>query len=152
MGAWGCESSSNDSTMDALVQYCKQINKPKQAEADKCLEKEFNTEYSSQSLGLVVWFLTHRLSVKEDFLRRCLEVIDKEHASNVHGWKNFKKRQDILLMEKEIIESALINQGKTLKTFEKEVGDILGMGLGAIHNDKLVPISEAISDDPSEED
>jgi hypothetical protein len=68
MGAWGYESSANDSTMDTLGTHCKKIDMPKQEEANKCLKTEFNTEYSSQSLGLVVWFLTHGLMVEDTYL------------------------------------------------------------------------------------
>lgn len=133
MGAWGCESSANDTTMDILCEYCKSTSEPTQQEADKCLRDEFDTEYSASSLGIVVWFLQKGLYVDKDYLLRSLEKLDTEYAENANGWFDFEERRQCLRLEKEIIESALNNQGTSKKRFAKPVGDILSMGLGTIH-------------------
>lgn len=141
MGAWGCESSANDNTMDILVEYCKNTSNPTQKEADKCLENVFDpSEGYASSLGLVVWFLQKGLHVDKNILLQSIEKIDYDYAENTDGWFNFDERRQCLLLEKEIIESALDNQGVAKKKFAKPVGDILSMGLGAIHKgNSLVP-------------
>lgn len=127
MGAWGVESCSNDSTMDCLCDYCEDTNSPTQSEADKCLKNEFNVEYSSTSLGLVIWFLNKGLSVGEDYLNRCIEYANTEYNSdNKDEWFDFEARKDMLKLEKKILTSALENNGKATKRFKKPVGDILG--------------------------
>ena len=127
MGAWGTESFSNDTTMDKLCSLCKDIYEPTQEEVDIFLRKyNEHTEYESEKrLGVIVWFLQHKMEIPNEYLLDCLNIIEDEQESNTSGWFNFDERLHSLELEKEIIQSALDHGGRTKKKFGKEVGDIL---------------------------
>ena len=135
MGAWGTESPSNDYTMDILVGCCKNINVPSQTETNKCIRKNFDKKKSSASLGIVIWFLNKKRKVAKKYLKDCLKVIEEEYKENKLGWFNFERRKKYLKAEKQMIESALENNGYSQYIYKNKVGDIISCGLSCVNRE-----------------
>lgn len=113
MGAWGCESCSNDYVWDWL--FAEDIHNMTQAEADDSLKKVFaqkdNQENNFEKLGVVVWLLTHGLRVPISKLRQALKYAKAElDPKLLEDWSDGRKE----CVEQEIVEirEAIKNGGK----------------------------------------
>jgi len=134
MGAWGCESCSNDSCWDHLDG--EDIHEMTQKEGTSSVTKVFqklngrSAKDKETKLGVVIWILRQGLQVEKEYLikaRKFAEDLIKDKGY-LECWDNDRKPQ----LDKEIkeIDVVLKNDGIGTKQhipglFEKMAKDML---------------------------
>jgi hypothetical protein len=118
MGAWGCESCSNDSCWDHL-DLCKDIHNCTEKEIEDCLAKYDSLATSEDArkrevfLGVVVWGLTHKSKVATKHLESAFGIAADllKDSGYLSDWRSSEERMNCLLDEIKLIKFALKNDG-----------------------------------------
>lgn len=130
MGAWGSESCSSDSVWDCL--FARDIHNMTSIEANITLRNTWKAKWVRpfEKLGVVVWLLTHGLSVPVTKLKEVLPYIDEElKPKNLASWRDEDERRACLEQERKEIEAAIAAKGKGkrrhVKGLMEKMGDLL---------------------------
>jgi hypothetical protein len=117
MGQWGVETYSGDSVYDCLDEFGANIHNMSQKDATEVLDEVWKKPdepyYNFDKLGVVLWLLTHGLTVPIDKLKQALEYANTElHPAQLKHWSRNGEREEMLNIEMNDINFALENKGK----------------------------------------